>query len=361
MIVLNPKKLEKYLCYSLCDDDAILLFGDVDFSTVLDFKKVGKGVSNETFAFSLKSQTDESISSQYMLKIFHQTDDLFAFPRRCEREYDVLRSLEQVDFPVPHAFLCESNPSFIGCPFLIMQKEKVLSDGFDHLALFSKTLARLHNLKIEELALKSLKPPINESAFAEIWVTRLKDALGKTRHYKRLKTGFDDAISWLESNQTKNMCPRYSLIHGDFHFAQTIMTSSNTMKVIDWDGSEIGDPAFDVGYAYNVIKLLCDGKKAGYDPADQFIAEYLRNSIAPIGQRLEFYKVVGILKIAIQVSAWISNPYICYRRFGRSALARALAFPFVPYHLVSEKWLNSDFLVSTLKYVQGDLKNSLEN
>ena len=125
---------------------------------------------------------------------------------------------------------------------------------------------------------------------------------------------------------------------------------------------DIGDPAFDLGYAYHVIKLLNDKKNPDSDGrvAEQFVSEYSKNFRGDIQQRLEFYKVVGILGVTIEVSSWIRNPLKAYKLFGQKALARALAYPFLPFHIVDKKWMNEDFLVSYLQYFQEFVETNLK-
>ena len=125
---------------------------------------------------------------------------------------------------------------------------------------------------------------------------------------------------------------------------------------------DIGDPAFDVGYAYHVVKLMYNEKNpnSGENAAERFVSEYTKNFQGDVHRRLEFYKVVGILGVAIEVSSWISNPIEAYRRFGQQALARALAFPFLRSHFLAEKWLNADFLVHYLQYCQDFIETTLK-
>jgi thiamine kinase-like enzyme len=189
----------------------------------------------------------------------------------------------------------------------------------------------------------------------------LKHYLTETRHYRDLKKDFNYAISWLESNVAENNCPKYCLIHGEYHPGHVLTTNDNGLSVIDWESVQIGDPAFDVGYAYHVIRLMNSGKNsnAGEEVAERFILGYSRNFQGDVRRRLEFYKVVGILGLAIVVSSWISSPVEAYRRFGYRSLERALAFRFPYSQFLVKRWLNSDFLVSYLQYSQDFIKTTL--
>ena len=130
------------------------------------------------------------------------------------------------------------------------------------------------------------------------------------------------------------------------------------MKVIDWESVQIGDPAFDVGYAYHILKLMYNHENlnSGEGVAERFVSEYSKIFKGDVYSRLEFYKLVGLLGVAVVVSSWISNPLEAYKSFGTKSFARALAFPFVRSQFFAKRWLNSDFLVSYLQYSQDYIK-----
>jgi thiamine kinase-like enzyme len=368
--MIESRKIEDYLSLKSHYDNSSLLLEGANKVRVLNLKKVSGGVTNNLYSFLLKF-SKQGIEHQLdlILKTYPEPTSLWFKTyrpnedvRKYVREFEAMSSLERHDFPVPHVYLCECDPFFIGYPFVIMQQEKIMQESDNNLDRFAKTLARLHNLKVDELGIKSLTFPKDDSAFAKEWPFRFKHVIGETRHYRSLKKDFEYAIRWLEENSVNNKCPKYCLIHGEYHPGHTIVTSDNTLKVIDWEGVAIGDPAFDVGYAYHMVKLMYNRKKSdsGEETAEQFISEYAKIFDGDIESRLAYYKVVGILGVTIAVSLLISNPLDAYKRFGRKALARSLAFPFLRFHLVNRKWMNADFLVSYLQYFQEFVEKTLK-
>jgi aminoglycoside phosphotransferase (APT) family kinase protein len=367
--VLDSKKLEDYLRLTLRNGNFNLLPEGANNVRVSNIKKLSGGITNKTYSFFL-SFTKKGFEQHFDLvlkayceniglwfKIYHPNEDV----RSYVREFQALRSLGRAGYPVPRVYLCECDSFFLGYPFILMRKEKVIQDSVNKLDSFAVTLARLHNLSVDELGIKSLVFPQNDFAFAREYSICLKHFLNETRHYRSLKKDFDYAISWLESNVADNKCPKYCLIHGEYHPGHTLITADNGMEVIDWEGVKIGDPAFDVGYAYNMVKLMCDLKNpnSGERAAERFVSEYSKNFHGDIHPRLKFYQAIGILGVTIAVSSWISNPLEAYRRFGRKAFARALAFPYLRHNIVGRQWLNSDFVISYLQYFQDFVKTTL--
>ena len=108
-----------------------------------------------------------------------------------------------------------------------------------------------------------------------------------------------------------------------------------------------------------VAEMLAAGKSQD-QIIEHFVSEYEKISRSDVHRRLEFYKVVGLLGVAIVVSSWISKPLDAYRCFGRKAFERALAYPFLQSHSLAKKWLNEDFLVSYLQYCQDFIETTLK-
>jgi thiamine kinase-like enzyme len=368
--MMDSRKIEDYLSLKSHYDNSSLRLEGADKVRVLDLKKVSGGVTNNLYSFSLKfSKQGIEHQLELILKIYPETTSLWFKTyrpnedvRKYVREFEAMSSLERFNFPIPHVYLCECDPFFLGYPFVIMQQEKIMQESDSNLDRFAATLARLHNLKVDELCIKPLTFPKDDSAFAKEWPFRFKHVISETRHYRSLKKDFEYAIHWLEANSVNNKCSKYCLIHGEYHPGHTIITSDNILKVIDWEGVAIGDPAFDVGYAYHMVKLMCNSKNSdsGENAAQRFISEYTKKFDGEVESRLEYYKVVGILGATIAVSSLMSNPLEVYRRFGVGPLARSLTYPVFRLNSLTREWLEKDFVISYLRYCQDFIKNNLK-
>lgn len=367
--MLNSKKLEYYLRLQANYGNHSLVPKDASGIRVLNVKKLSGGMANNVYSFLLKFNKGESEQSLNLvlkgytenaclwLKINHPDEEV----RQYVREYDTLKALALVGFPVPQVYLYESDSFFLGYPFLIMRQETVVQDSVSKLNSFATTLADLHNLKVDNLGIKSLRFPEDGSEFARERLMCLRQFVNETRHYRFLKKDFDYAISWLESNAAYNNSPKYCLIHGEYHPGHTLLTNDNKLIVIDWESVTIGDPAFDVAYAYHMVKLMYNDKnsKIGEETAEIFLSEYAKKLHGDVNQRLEFYKIVALLGVAVAVSSWMSDPLEVYRRYGIEALARVLSFPFLRSNFLTKRWLNEDFLVSYLQYCHDFIKTTL--
>jgi aminoglycoside phosphotransferase (APT) family kinase protein len=294
---------------------------------------------------------------------------------RCSTEFQALKSLRRVGFPVPEAYLCERSSSYFGFPFIITSKEEQVRESVKAIDCWASTLARLHNLSLEELRIEGLRSPTDEYAFAKSFPIRYKQFLSlASKHDRKLKKYFELAVNWLKSNETFNYCPKYCLIHGDYHPGNVFVTKNSGLIVIDWDTIKIGDPAFDVGCAYHYINHLSESKDYaeiaklyGFGEllfpsaldcgaADRFISEYNRNFKGDNRRRILYYQVVGILEVAMFHSLFLSNPLTAYRTHGSKAF---IAFPFIRSPCAA-KMVGTSFEVLWLQYFENFLDRILK-
>ncbi len=360
---LNQKKLEDYLQLAQRNESLNFIPKNANNLTISKLKKVGGGVRSNVYSFTL-AYTFDGVKQvcNLVLKIYEKNihpilnvdyhDYLI-----CEREFQVLKNLGRIGFPVPQVYLCEKNSSFIGSPFILMLQEKPICKHLVKFDCFANTLACLHNLNVNQLGIEYLRLPKDGFAFAKFWQIHINQLLQSSKHQRKLKKGFDLAASWLDSNASDVYCPRYSLLHGDFHPGNVIMTDKSRLSVIDWEGAEIGDPAFDVGYSYHYVKLFSDEKSLALKEktADHFVSEYIKNYQGEIRSRLEFYEVVGILRMAIYLSSSISNPITFQKHYGHRAL---MVFPFVRWPFAA-KMAGCEFEMSWLEYFEDFLETKL--
>jgi aminoglycoside phosphotransferase (APT) family kinase protein len=254
-----------------------------------------------------------------------------------------MKSLGNIGFTVPKVYFCEVYQSILGYPFMVMEKIDVLSKMPNNPESLATTLSKLHNLKVEDLKVKSLRVPKDELAFAESWLTCLRRNFNLIWQYKRLRRYLSALMNYIEREAKHNSCKQYSLIHGDYHPGNVLFTKNHETKVIDWDSVEIGDPAYDVAYNYHMMQILRDSREEGIackKNADQFVCEYSKRSNKEVRDRIEFYKAITLLKMAIEVGPWNSNPLTAYKHYGFRAIYE---FPLAHFPLVERKWSKLSF------------------
>ena len=373
---LSSRKLESYLRAINHNNDSQLVLGDKNSIRVSNITRLGGGLANNIYSFLVTyNERDERKQLQLALKTYGEN----VYPvfesyihdrelRMSVREWEALKNLERIGFDAPKAYICENDSRFLGYPFIIMAKvERSKENNRLHLDHFASNLAHLHNLEIEQLDFKSLKPPENGYSFARRWPLHFKHALNiETKHNRRLKRDFKFAIRWLETNVSDNYCPNYSLIHGDAHPANAFFTNDSKFTFIDWTSVDFGDPAFDVGNAYNLVKFFANPKdpESSEQIAERFLSEYLKKSKLDIRSRLKFYQVVGMLGYAIPYSSGFSSPIQATKYYRYKVLPLfpflklpliLIAFPFLRWSFVARQ-IQAEEALNWLKYFQKFIK-----
>ena len=297
-----------------------------------------RGGRHDTYAFSLAFRHEgKNLMLRLILKLY--TEEIIA-----KREYLTLRGLERVNFPVPHAYLLETNEKVLGVPFVIMEKVegKTMHDYLKHLSkketlhffeCFAKTLATLHELKIEKLDLGFLESPRDENDFAKKQALKEEGAWA-TNFVKN--QNFEWATQWLEDNAHKCPCYSYSLLHGDMNPKNFLITKTGRIVFLDWTWAEIGDALKDLGYVYHHI-LRNTYVKNGAEIFAHFLKQYATKSNRNIDHfPLKFYLFSTGLREAIFLksqSEKFVHPSSTMRNFGAKFLPM---FPFIYWHYRSK-------------------------
>ena len=140
------------------------------------------------------------------------------------------------------------------------------------------------------------------------------------------------------------------------------------MVLLDWEAVDIGDPAYDVGNAYHMVKFFSNPQDpdSAEPVAERFLSTYLRESKIDLGSRLKFYQVVGILGYAISYSATLSSPTAFLKRRGKILQSipyfqlpiMLLAFPFLRWSFIAHQ-MQVEGNIYWLRYFRKFLKGIL--
>jgi aminoglycoside phosphotransferase (APT) family kinase protein len=333
--------LTKYFSSILLNGKLDFFPAGINFVSVSDVKRLSsRAIGNDVYSFVLTyHDLNREKQINLILKAYGKSLDPVLRARsncgnldRCVKEFQVLRGLERVNFPVPKTYICEADLRVLGYPFIIILKEERNQNVSADMDCFAKNLALLHSLDVNSLGVEAIKPPKDMYAFARECLLYIKNylALYPIHKNKELLDDFDLAFRWLESNLTKSPCPKYCLLHGDYRAGfNTFLTRDSGMVVTDWEDASIGDPAYDVGSAYARERVDL-GKKT----ADLFVQEYLRYQNGDIAERLLFYKLLAYLRLAVTHNAVLSNPLRAYEIRGSKAF---LSFPFLNLPFVAKR------------------------
>ncbi|NNK38286.1 MAG: phosphotransferase family protein [Xanthomonadales bacterium] len=278
------------------------------FAGPIEIEKYPGGQSNPTYRISTPGR-------DYVLRR-KPPGKLLPGAHAVEREYRVIRVLEDQDFPVPHGHaLCE-DPAVIGTPFYVMDRvegrifwnprlpEVPAAERSGYYDAMCETIARLHRIDYVQAGLADYgKPGQFLQRQIGLWSRQYAqdEAAGRIDAMDRL-------VDWLPANIPDDGDPT-AIIHGDFRCDNLIFhpDEPRIIAVLDWELSTLGHPLADFAYhlmTYRLPPSLPAGlggedlKALGLPSEAEYINAYCRHSGRSSIDNLDFYMAFNMFRLA---------------------------------------------------------------
>ena len=232
-----------------------------------------------------------------------------------EREFRVLRALEETDVPVPRALVLEEDAEVLGTPFYVMERleGRVFSDcalpGLSHeerRAMYlsmAETLARLHAVRPDAVGLGDYGRP---SGYFERQLRRWSAQYAGSPGPRI--AALDQLMDWLPANMPADDGAA-SIAHGDFRLGNMMFhpTEPRVIAVLDWELSTLGHPLADLGFCvmpwqtapdeYGGI-LGLNHAALGIPTREEFVAHYHAHA-RPTPELTLFHRAFALFRFAV--------------------------------------------------------------
>lgn len=286
--------------------DAFLRSSLDGLSGSMQIERVPGGQSNPTFFVTY--------SNRRLVLRKQPVGEILASAHAVDREYRVLRALEETDIPVPRALLFHPDRDLVGTPFYIMERVegRVFHEGSlpgvtasERRSMYfsaAETLGRLHRVDWKTIGLADYGKP---GGYFDRQIKRW------TRQWELSKTREIDEIEvlahWLRANVPAS--DQTAICHGDFRIGNLIFhpQEPRVVAILDWELSTLGHPLADAAYSclpwhtlpewYGGIRGL-DRRALGIPGLEEYLDRYYE--AANIEARVEpFHIIFSLFRFAV--------------------------------------------------------------
>lgn len=232
-----------------------------------------------------------------------------------DREYRVIKALNNTDFPVPKAYLLCEDESIIGTVFYVMEfvEGRIIWDllipgvnNKERAAIYdamNETLAKLHTTNYSALGLDDFGKPGNYFA-RQIARWSKQYTLSETDEVRTMH----QLMEWLPENIPPS--DEVSIVHGDYRLDNMVIhpTEPRVIAVLDWELSTLGHPLADFSYhlaQWRMPKEMFMGM-IGHDTAalgipteEQYTRAYCERTGRDDGiEHMDFYMAYNVFRLA---------------------------------------------------------------
>ncbi|MFW9910698.1 MAG: phosphotransferase family protein, partial [Candidatus Thorarchaeota archaeon] len=236
-----------------------LRFPDWSSIDVTGFRNITSGWETDVFSFDVEyAMNGVNKAERLVARVYPGSPGAY----RANFEFDLLKAIHEIGFPVPRVLLVETESDTFEKPFIIMDRivgktmREIMLEGnearqSEMVDLFSRLFVEMHRLDWKQI---SMVPERYLQADPQsLFIEHLEGLRG---HISRNNVDYlVPIIDWLMENIQNIDSLGLSLLHRDFHPMNILIDSNGKPFVIDWTAAMIGDPRIDVAWSLLLAKL----------------------------------------------------------------------------------------------------------
>ncbi len=246
-------------------------------------------------------------------------------------EYALLCGLHDAGIPVPEPWLCATDDSPLGLPFMIMarvegtdlRKDLAHADhGRDVVALGRQAVelqARIH--AVDTARLPGLESEWGPGHEVRRW-SAVIDAAQKNLERPDVDPLLATALTWLRVNEPAPVAP--CLVHGDFKANNLLVSATGALTLIDWELAHLGDPVEDL--AWTMLWRTEWDVVGGLHTVAGYLEAYAHLTGRPVdSDHLRFWRIFSLVKLWAMFITGMTGDRVrpTLRLLGRAAVALA--------------------------------------
>lgn len=261
---------------------------------ISDMQRAGAGFTSVSIPFTVSwREAGQPWTRGMVFRAAGTGDPVYPDPK-LERQFRVMKCLQQTDVPVPRVYWMEKRSEPLGWPFYLMGKvEGVIPSEYPPYHSYGpchdaapegrarmwwgalEAMSRVHRVPWERLGLSFLGVPPGgtgplDNEF-QYWEHYLDWAKGESQPV------LEAALEWLRGNRFTPK--RVRLCWGDARLPNAVFSrEGDLLALLDWDMSILGDPESDLAFMIVMDWLLSEGtgvpRLPGFPDREETIQRY---------------------------------------------------------------------------------------
>ena len=286
---VTEERLLEYICG---------IYPDREGLTVSELEDITSGWEAEISCFVVEYDGDGGrVREERVIRLYLGDPD----GRKAREEFKVLSALSGVGFPVPKVFHLETDGSYLGGPFIIMEwvRGRILSDAY-HASTeeeaasltgeFSRIWVWLHRLDGRDLFPDEF-PEGDTQDYLDQLFAMTKEMLGDSG-----VSWFQPVLDWLEERRSGVEPVGLSLIHQDYHTRNVLQREDGSLVVLDWTQAMPGDYRADLAWS---ILLMSTYDRSSF--REVFLEAYEEASGKKV-RDIEYFEVLAAVRRLLTIS-----------------------------------------------------------
>ncbi len=271
---------------------------------ILNLQNITSGWETEIESFDLEWTFDDGKVSQPLIARIYPGKGA---AQKAEKEFRVMKQLQDIKYPVPTVYLIETDEKVIGNPFMIMDRldggtlDENMNQSDETRKIWGRVFCHLF-VDLHRSDWKSMVTEDEQRNFEDpLYITKRN-----LSHYRNQleETGAHDflpIIEWMEERIDTVPCETPSITHNDFHGFNMLLDEKKNVFVIDWGALRVTDGRYDLAWT-----LLLYAAYGNMTMRNDVLRGYEAASGKPVDQ-IEFFEVYACLRRLYEISRSIKQ------------------------------------------------------
>jgi len=271
---------------------------------IIDLARISDGWENDVYSFAVEyGKANDRQREDLILRIYPGDDA----PQKSAREFNAMKQLYEIGYPVPQVLLLKTDGALFGKPFVIMERivgrslgaiadESPMQKKLELLTLLCQMFVDLHTLDWRPFA---SDPSLYETQrMSESAARALSEWQGYVHTFQM--SAFDPIFDWLQARLADVEFGQPCVVHGDYHPDNILMRGDGAAFVIDWGGVSVSD--FRIDLAWTLLLMSSYGTP---EARDMVLGGYERAAGRRVDQ-IEYFEVIACLRRLFDILASLS-------------------------------------------------------